>query len=185
MATVESKFISAAEFLLLSNELGAAELVKGKVQAMSPPGWRHGNIASRITQYLANYLDKNKIGRIATLDAGIITQRNPDTVRGADVAFHSFQRLPKNIAPDNYPEHSPEIVWEVLSPNDRWKDVLGKVSEYLTAGVLVVCVIDIKNECCITYFPDKPDERLSRAQTWSIAEILPGFEINLEKLFEV
>ena len=35
------------------------------------------------------------LGRVVTNDSGIVTQRDPDTVRGADVAYYSYARLPK------------------------------------------------------------------------------------------
>jgi Uma2 family endonuclease len=37
---------------------------------------------------------------------------------------------------------SPEVVFEVLSPHDRWAEVRANVGECLGAGVLVVCVLD-------------------------------------------
>lgn len=182
MASVESKLVTAREFFLMP-DMGPCELVRGKVVTMTPPGWRHGNVATRIVQLLGNYLDENDIGRIATLDAGVVTQRDPDTVRGADVYFHSYQRLPEELDPEDYPEIAPEIIWEVLSPNDRRAAVLKKVAEYLEAGVLIVCVVDPKRECFVTYYPDRPEERKVLGDSWSAPEILPGFDLPLEKIF--
>ncbi len=47
-------------------------------------------------------------------DAGVITERDPDTVRGADVAFYSYRRVPKDAEPEGYPDAIPEFVFEVL-----------------------------------------------------------------------
>jgi len=150
---------------------------------MNPPGWRHGLIASRIFGLVDRYLEHNDIGRAVTNDSGVVTEHDPDTVRGADVMFHSYQRLPADQEPDDYPELPPEIVWEVKSPDDRQQKVLAKVAEYLEAGVLIVCVVDPKRKCCTSYYPDQPEETVEMGQAWQAPTILPGFELPLEKVF--
>ena len=182
MSTVETKLITAQEFFTLP-DLGPCELVRGKVVTMNPPGWRHGNIASTINFRLAEYLEKNDVGRISGCDCGVITEREPDTVRGADVCYYSYARLSRDAEPDDYPELPPEIIWEVLSPGNRWKDVLAKVSEYLEAGVLQVCIVDPKRRCFVTYYPDHPDETIGEEGIWRAEEILPGFELPVKRVF--
>src|SRR5438045_3073694 len=119
MSTVETRPITAKEFWEMG-DLGPCELVRGKIVPMSPPGWRHGRIAGRIFAILDRYLEDHDIGRGVVNDSGVVTESDPDTVRGADVMYHSYQRLPKDQEPDDYPELPPEIVWEVMSPGDRW-----------------------------------------------------------------
>lgn len=180
MSTVETKLITAQEFFALPDS-EPCELVCGKVVTMNPPGWRHGNIAGWIMGRLAQYLDRINLGRLSS--CGVITEREPDTVRGADVCFYSYTRLPREVEPDDYPELPPEIIWEVLSPGNRWKDVLAKVSEYLEAGVLQVCIVDPKRRCFVTYYPDRPDETINEDDIWRAEEILPGFELPVKRVF--
>jgi hypothetical protein len=35
-------------------------------------------------------------------DTGVVTERGPDTVRGADISFYSYARVPKGPLPDRY-----------------------------------------------------------------------------------
>jgi len=42
-------------------------------------------------------------------DSGVITERNPDSVRGADVAFYSYKRLPKGALARGYGPEVPEL----------------------------------------------------------------------------
>ena len=63
-------------------------------------------------------------------------------VRGADVAYYDSTRLPKGPLPAGYGPEVPELVIEVRSSGDSWRDILLKVGEYLTAGVLKVIVLD-------------------------------------------
>lgn len=180
MSILETKLISAQEFFALP-DLGPCELVRGKVVSMNPPGRRHESIAGWIMGCLAKYLERNDIGSLSS--CGIITEREPDTVRGADVCVYSYTRLPREAGPDDYPELPPEILWEVLSPGDRWKDVLARVSEYLKAGVLQVCIVDPKRRCFVTYYPDRPNETIGEKGIWSAEEILLGFELPMKQVF--
>jgi Uma2 family endonuclease len=182
MSTVETKPITAQEFLATA-DIGPCELVRGKVVPMNPPGWRHGRIASRIFALVDRFLEQHDLGRAVTNNAGVVTERDPDTVCGADVMYHSYQRLPADVEPDDYPEVPPEIIWEMLSPNDRRQKVLAKVAEYLEAGVLIVCVVDPKRLCLVTYYPDRPEETVGLGEVWRAAEILPGFEMSVERVF--
>ena len=182
MATAETTLLTAEAFLKLP-DLGQCELVRGKVVPLNPPGWRHGRIGMRIAYIIEAHLEKHDLGRVAILDTGVLTQRDPDTVRGADVMYHSYQRLPAEQEPDDYPELAPEIIWEVFSPGNRWKDMLAKVAEYLHAGVLAVCVVDPQRQSFTTYYPDQPEEMLGMGDVWRAPEILPGFELPLAKVF--
>jgi Uma2 family endonuclease len=181
MSTVEAKPITAEQFLRMP-DLGPCELIRGRIVPMNPPGWRHGRIGSRIDFLVNLYLEDNDIGRTAILDAGVVTERDPDSVRGADVMYHSYQRLPRDQEPEHYPELPPEIIWEVRSPGDRQKKVLEKVAEYLNAGVLVVCVVDPQRKCFTTYYPDQPEQTIGIGEVWTSPDILPGLELPVERV---
>jgi Uma2 family endonuclease len=82
-----------------------------------------------------------------------------------------------------YPPEPPEIAFEVLSPCDEWKEVLTKVAEYLTAGVLVVCIIDPGNDEARLYYPNRRDETISGRGEIAFPAILPAFTLKLADLF--
>jgi Uma2 family endonuclease len=105
---------------------------------------------------LRSYCEQYQLGSVISNNAGVVTERNPDTVRGPDVAFYSFARVPRDAHPVGYPAAPPEIVFEVLSPRDRWPEVLAKAAEYLRAGVLVVCVLDHEARSATVYRADGP-----------------------------
>ncbi len=98
------------------------------------------------------------MGRVLSNDSGVITQREPDTVRGADVCFYSYDRLPRGELPTGYPESPPNVVFEVRSPTDRWSEILEKIAEYLTAGVDLVCVLVPETSAAHLFYPDRPGE---------------------------
>jgi Uma2 family endonuclease len=176
--------LTAEDFLALADDGPPLELVRGKVVPMNVPNFEHGVLCGEIAFRLRAFLDLNDIGRVTTNDAGFITERDPDTVRGPDVAFFSYQRVPKERGRlKGYPPEPPEIAFEVLSPNDEWKEVLTKIAEYLTAGVLVVCVIDPGNDEARLYYPDRRDETIAGDGEVAFPTILPGFGLKLARLF--
>ncbi len=116
-----------------------------------------------------------------TLESSPSVIRTP--CRSADISYYSYTRLPKGHIPEGYLDVAPELVFEVLSPTDRWKDVLTKVAEYLDAGVLCVCVVDPQREVFVLYYPDKPEETLTSNQSFELPWLLPGFSLPLKNVF--
>ena len=116
-------------------------------------------------------------------DSGIITQRDPDTVRGADVSYYSYQRVPKGQSPIGYAGASPHIVFEVVSPANTRSEIATKIGEYLNVNINVVCVVDPEYQTVNLHFADLPTEKLSGDQPLTFAD-LPGFSLPVRKLFE-
>jgi Uma2 family endonuclease len=176
--------LTAEEFLTLTDDGPPRELVRGRIVTMNVPNFEHGILCGRCSYLLQRYLEQHNIGQVTTNDAGVITERNPDSVRGPDVAFFSYQRVPRERGRlKGYPPEPPEIAFEVLSPSDEWKDVLTKVAEYLKAGVLVVCVVDPGEDEVRLYFPDRRDETLTGDAEIAFPAILPGFSLKVADLF--
>jgi Uma2 family endonuclease len=182
MATIDT-LLTAEEFFELPDDGRPTELVKGRVITMNMPGGRHGWLCNRLGRMIGNFVDDHKLGYVFNNDSGVITGRSPDTVRGADVAYYSHMRMPHG-PPTRYPEQPPELVIEVRSPDDRWKETLAKVADYLNAGVLVVCVVDPQSETVKTYYPDRPEETLGMNGELRFPEILPGFMVSVRSIFE-
>src|SRR5437588_10807421 len=75
------------------------ELVRGRIVELNVPYQRHGQPIMRIVGILQRYLDTNDIGQLMCGDVAVITERGPDTIRGADVAFLSYARRPRGPLP--------------------------------------------------------------------------------------
>ena len=116
--------------------------------------------------------------------SGVITGRNPDSVRGADIAYYSYDRLPRGPLPTGYGPELPELVVEVRTESDRWLDVLRKVSEYLNAGVLVVIVLDPEPQVAHVFSADEPPRTLEPMEDLVLPGILEGFGIRVGRFFE-
>ena len=124
---LESKLLTAEEYGRLPDDGRLTELVRGRIVELNHPFTSHGYLMSRISALLWQYVDQHKLGRVVSGDAGIVTQRDPDSVRGPDVAYYSYQRIPEGPRPEGYWTASPELVIEIRSGDDRWKDIHQKV----------------------------------------------------------
>jgi Uma2 family endonuclease len=114
----------------------------------------------------------------------VVTQRGPDTVRGADVIYYSFARVPKGPLPDRYLDTPPDLVVEVLSPHDRWARVLAKVAEYLDAGTNVVIILDDERRLAHVYRPDGATRLLTADEELTIPDLLGDFCVRVGRFFE-
>ena len=182
--SIASTLISAAEFARMPDPGHPQELVRGGIVDMPPPKLRHGKVCLRIGTLLTIHSDANHLGHVFGNDSGIITEQDPDTVRGADVSFYSYAKLPENVSLDAYGSIAPDAVFEVLSPSDRWRDTLKKVPEYLLLGTPAFYVVDPERSQVRCYYPDRPEEILSTADEFVGTGPLGGFRVPVAKFFE-
>ena len=133
-------------------------------------------------------MKKHQLGWVFSNDSGVITERDPDSVLGPDVAFCSYKRLPKRSRPKrDYLAVAPELAFEVRSPDPPqadWSKLQAKVTEYLDAGVLVVCVVEPKDEFVLIYTPDAAPQRLSGDDLLKLPSVLPGFSVRVREFFD-
>jgi Uma2 family endonuclease len=175
--------MTAAEFTASCANVHA-ELVKGIVKEYPVPFPKHGIICFTIAQLVGNHVTQHALGRMATNDSWIKTGSNPDTVRGADVCFFSYDRLPRGMVPDGMLPVAPDLVIEVRSPTDRWNAVFAKVSEYLSAGVRVVVVLDPATSSASVYRMDELQQIFHNSDAMTLPDVLPGFSVVVSQLFE-
>ena len=183
MATAEA-LLTAEEYRLLPDNGQPTELVRGRVVAVNVPAPRHGEICVRIVRILGRYLDDHELGRLVSNDSGVITERDPDTVRGSDVAFYSYERVPRGPLPRGYLPVVPELVFEVRSPGDRWGQILAKVGEYLEAGVTLVTVLDETTASAHVCRNDQPVQVFAAEQELTLPEAFPGFRAVVGRFFD-
>jgi Uma2 family endonuclease len=160
-----------------------AELIKGIVEEYPVPFFKHGMICMEIAWLLKNPVFQNDLGRVAPNDSWIKTGSNPDTVRGADVCFFSYDRLPKGEVPEGLLPNPPDLVIEVRSPSDRWNDLFIKVGEYLKTGVRVVVVLDPSSTTASVYRDDEIQQVLHNSDPLTLPDVLPGFSVPVDRLF--
>ena len=183
MATAE-KLITAEEFFRMPDaEDGSQyELVRGELIKMPPPNPRHGQCCLAVGAALRDFAKKQKLGWVATNDPGVILQRDPDTVRGPDVAFWSSQRLAQ--LPNSYTEVVPDLAVEVVSPTDTHRQLSERVLDFLRHGVRMVWVVDPDQRIATVYRSRQDVRILEESEEVDGGDVLPGFRCRVSEFFD-
>lgn len=181
-APLAATLLSAEEFMARYAHVHA-ELVKGIVEEYAVPWPKHGFYCSRIDRLLGNFVEEHDLGRVASNDSWVRTGTSPDTVRGADVCYFSYERLPRGEVPEGLLPVAPDLVVEVRSPSDRWADIFTKVGEYLRAGVRAVVVLDPATETASVYRMEELQQIFHTGDPLTVPEVLPGFSVPVNRLF--
>jgi Uma2 family endonuclease len=108
---------------------------------------------------------------------------DPGKVRRPDACFVAAGRFESNEVPDGFLRLAPDLVVEVVSPNDFYYDVEQKVGEYLDAGVRLVWVIDPANRKVKVYRNDGRVTQVDESAELSGENVLPGFSCRVGDLF--
>lgn len=176
--------LSIDEFLKLPDLGCPRELVRGRVIDLRYPPPYHGWVCCNVAGLLGNHDRGHELGYIMGY-SGVITERDPDTLRGADVAFYSYAKVPKaSLERGRYLDVPPDLVIEVLSPDDRWPKVLAKVAEYLNAGVGVVGVLNPENRTLHLHEGDNPVRILNEDDELTLPALLGEFRVRVRQFFE-
>ncbi|WP_020471081.1 Uma2 family endonuclease [Zavarzinella formosa] len=185
----QPKVVIAGEHLLTAEDLvrfhggDNVELIDGVVFPLPGGDFQHGYICANIACSLAKYAINHDYGRVASNNPFVLVKRNPDTVRGPDVAVFGYKRLPKGPLPVDLVEVAPDVVVEVVGLTEQWDHLFNKVPEYLKAGIFAVLLLDVKSETVRIFHSESPPVDLRIPDTLTIPEILPGFSVPLADLF--
>ena len=173
------------EFAALTLEY-PADLVEGKIVEMPRNNPTHAEVVNELGFHLRNFVRPKKLGKVYAGDVAVITKRDPDSGRGADLAFASHERLKSQPANAAALEIAPELVIEVISPSNSWDHVMEKLAEYLAIGVREVWIITPKSRTAQVYRAMEDITGYSEAEKPIIEPngFLEGFQLNLREVFE-
>ncbi|GIK57394.1 MAG: hypothetical protein BroJett015_30570 [Chloroflexota bacterium] len=169
-----------ADKLLQMPDIGRYELVRGEIITMSPTNVDHAYLENEIGRLLGNFVSKHKLGWVFVGEVGIFTERSPDTVRGADVSFISRQRAPQRPR-KGFLQIAPELVVEIVSPNDLWTDLNENIEEYFALGVNWVWVVEPRRKAVRVYHG--PTAVTIITDTLHGEGALAGFTLSIPDLF--
>ncbi len=178
------KLITADEFARLHANHNV-ELVKGHILELSMPSLKHGMICNNAAYYVTTHVRTGDLGRVMTNDSWIKTREGPDSVRGVDVCFFSYDRLPRGPVPEGFLPLAPDLAVEVRSPSDRWTVVFAKVVEYLERRCSrAVVVLDPGTATASVYRPDELQQIFDNGDELTLPDVLPGFAVPVKRFFE-
>jgi Uma2 family endonuclease len=178
--THPAKLITAEELWAIGG-WGRYELVRGRLISLSPTSGPHGKTENRVAHWITSFVDETGLGEVYVGETGFLIAHDPDTVRGADVAFLTKEHAAQ-VPATGYVPFAPDLVVEVVSPDDRWSEVQGKVNEWLAAGTRLVWVFDPQRKSIDAYTPER-HWSLKEGDALTGEDVLPGFSVALSKFF--
>ena len=176
-----TKLITADELLMMPDDGYQYELVKGELtEKMPPPGDGHGDVSGRFAIALGRYSEDNDYGVIRD-NAGFQLESDPDTVRAPDVAWIAPGRV-EGFSP-GYRFMVPDLAVEIKSPNDTPRMVAERAQMWLDFGSREVWYGDPEQTTVTRYRPGQPPEVLGEDDVLDGGKLLPGFSIEVWRLF--
>jgi len=150
---------------------------------MTPTGDEHGAIEANIAAELRAYARDHNLGKVRSGEVGVFVRRNPDTVRAADVLYISHERYARKTS-SVFLDVEPELIVEILSPNDSWTEVTQKLRDYFAIGVRMVWVVDPAARTIYAYRSLTDIREFTASDLLPGDDVLPGFSVPVARLFE-
>lgn len=159
------------------------ELVDGRL-VEKEMGAKSDYIAATVLTLLNNVVRAEHLGYLFGSQTAYRCYPNrPRLVRKPDVSFVARGRFPNEVIPSGDILLAPDLAAEVVSPNDTYEEVEGKVNEYFAAGVRLVWVISPETKTILVRRPDKTAATLDGTDTLSGEAVVPGFTCPVADLF--
>lgn len=161
-------------------------LIDGQLFEDAMPGRIHGRLALRIGRHLDEYAEAHNPGEV-TVETGFHPPETRYTAMLPDVAYQSYAKLP-DPPPEGYVPQMPDLAVEIQSPTDSRQKMLRKAQAYLENGTALVWLVQPKRQgvevCRLREDAGIQSEFLGPGDRLSGEDLLPGFELDLSKLFD-
>lgn len=191
MATAAQTLTSAEEFFEFvhrpENRERRFELERGEIVEMSRPGVLHGVVCANIVVMLMTYARARKRGYVCSNDAGVIVQRDPDTVRGPDVMYFDDAVSSISELESKFGTTPAALAVEVLSPTDRPGKLNQRLRELFAFGTRMAWVVDPELLTVTVYRPGQARriEQTTYEETEELTgeDALPDFRCRVTEFF--
>lgn len=184
MHDVMESVLTTKQFATKYMDVPLHELVRGEVIRLMPGGLDHSVVVAKIVFLLGVWAGRTKRGRVLGGEAGLVTAHDPDTVRGVDVSYLSYARLPKSRRSSSFLAVPPELVVDVIGKGQGWDHMVEKAGEYLRMGVDRVWVVDPRTRRVHVFRTDAPPVEIRGNAIVRDEAILPGFSCRVAEFFQ-
>jgi Uma2 family endonuclease len=177
----EEQFIA---FCQQNQDLRIERTAEGDLIIMSPTKDDTGIKNAELTRQLGNWADSEGTGRAFDSSAGFDlpngATRSPDAswVRRSRLAALPPARRPRFIP------LCPDFVVELRSSTDRLPPAKNKMKEYMANGAQLGWLLDPIQRRVYVYRPGVPEERLDDPATLAGDPVLPGFVLDVQRVFD-
>lgn len=178
--------ITPDEFYRMGDEGRGLELVDGELKGMNMSA-ESSRIGGRVYRQLENYSEAQHPGWAFPPETGFrCFPDDPGRVRKPDASFVALARMTREeYEGEGFIEVVPDLVAEVISPNDTAGDVDAKIRMWLAAGVKLLWEVYPKTRTVRAHRPGEPITPLRAADTLTADGVLPGFACPVADLFRL
>ena len=159
------------------------ELIDGRLKE-KPMGAESDEINYALGTLIVTFVRKNRLGHVYGSQTGYRCFPNkPKLVRKPDTSFVATGRLPNDKTPKGDIDIAPDLVVEVVSPNDTYEEIAVRVADYKSANVKLIWVISPETRTVLIRRANGTCEEVGEAGTLSGEDVLPGFTCTVAELF--
>lgn len=183
--SIAAASITPEDLLLMPDEGRGYELVDGELREMAMSK-ESSRVSGRAFSVLDVFVEAHASGWVFPEGTSFrCFPDDPTCVRRADACFISLVRMPLATYEDEgHCTTAPDLVAEVVSPNDLSHEVEEKRDQWLDAGVKVVWIIHPNTKTIHVHRADGGYSFLKEADTLTAEGVLPGFSVPVAKLFK-
>lgn len=157
------------------------ELIHGNLVREPAPGGVHGVVLLDLLHALHEHVRASGLGRVL-VETGVRYPGEPETVRRPDIAFITAARLPPT-PPLSFWEVVPDLVIEIVSPNDRWTVIQQKIEADIEAGVREVWIVDPRTRRLTIHTAAAAPRVLAANDVLDAGTIIENFTVRVRDLF--
>ncbi len=170
---------------LPENEHKHFYLTDGELFWDMAPGYTHGRLAGHIFRYLLNYAEAHDLGD-GSVESGYYPAADRHTLLGPDVAFFRKENVPPADHKQFVPR-MPDLAVEIQSPSNTRAELRRKAAVYLANGTELVWLV-LPERASVEVWRLGRDgqpasELIDKDGRLSGEPVLPGFELELQRLF--
>ena len=172
-----------AQFCLDHRDLRIERNSSGHITIMPPVFTESGFTNNELSYQLTHWNCRARLGRVGDSSTGYTLPGGAMLSPGASwVVEERWQALP---AADRrrFARICPDFIMELASSSDRLPDLLGKMHDWLGAGVRLAWLVEPSTETVHVFEPPHPPRFVQGfGQLLSGEPVLPGFALDLQEL---
>ncbi|MEH2181972.1 Uma2 family endonuclease [Nostoc sp.] len=172
------------EFCQVNRDLRIERNKFGEISVMPPTGGTTGNRGGNIFGQLWVWSEQDSTG--ITFDSSTGFKLSTGANRSPDASWIKLERW-NSLSPkqqEKFVPICPDFVVELKSPSDNLQTLKEKMEEYMNEpGIQLGWLIDRKQRKVYIYRPGLPEECLDNPATVSGELVLPGFILNMNKVW--
>jgi Uma2 family endonuclease len=173
--------LTLEQFLNLPETDITYELVDGVAEPKMSPKRFHSRVTGTIYILLTPWAQNR--GEVGIEWAVTLKRQGRDWIPVPDLLYVSYSRLNNDVIEDEPCPIPPDLVIEIISPDQTFGQMSAKATDYLNAGVLRVWVVDAKAKTVTIFYPDARPQTKTGEE--SLADpLFDGLQITPQQIFQ-